>query len=197
MLFARVAKLGFITDLLSKPVLIGYLSGIAVTMVISQLGRALGTEVDDSSVGALVVDIANGVEANWYAVGVAVITVAIIVVFQRWVPRVPGTLVALGLRRRRGLRAAGVDHRRLHPHRPDAAAHGAADQRPRRPAAGGRGHRDVSYTDVIVTARAFAGGTDRVDPNREMAALGGVDVVGGLFGGYPISASSSRRRSPG
>jgi SulP family sulfate permease len=49
----------------------------------------------------------------------------------------------------------------------------------------------VAYTDVIVVARAFAG-NERVDPNRELVALGTTDVVGGFFGGYPISASSSR-----
>ncbi len=49
----------------------------------------------------------------------------------------------------------------------------------------------VAYTDVIVTARAFAG-DQRVDANRELTALGVTDVVGGVFGAYPISASSSR-----
>ena len=120
------------------------------------------------------------------------ITVAIIVVFQRWVPRVPGTLVALAF----GVVAGYVlpvstigDFTLTVPTLQltvppinvlgDLLLAAAAIA-------------IVSYTDVIVTARAFAGGTDRVDPNREMAALGGVDVVGGLFGGYPISASSSR-----
>ena len=49
----------------------------------------------------------------------------------------------------------------------------------------------VAYTDVIVTARAFAG-DQRVDANRELTALGATDVIGGIFGAYPISASSSR-----
>jgi sulfate permease, SulP family len=191
LLAARLAKVGFVTDLLSKPVLIGYLTGVAVVMALSQIERLIGAPIYTTTIVGLVQDIANGVDVNWWAVGVGVGTFLVILVFHRWLPRIPGTLIALGLGVVAGFVlpvdtigefSLGVPQFSLEPIPVDvlgelllAAAAIAV----------------VAYTDVIVTARAFAG-DQRVDANRELTALGATDVVGGLFGAYPISASSSR-----
>ena len=111
--------------------------------------------------------------------------------FQRWVPKVPGTLVALALGVLAGYTlpvttigdfSISVPHVQLTwiplEVLGDLVLAAAAIA-------------VVALTDVIVTARAFAG-NERVDANRELTALGTVDVVGGMFGGYPMSASSSR-----
>ncbi|MEZ5116471.1 MAG: SulP family inorganic anion transporter [Candidatus Nanopelagicales bacterium] len=192
LLGARLAKLGFVTDLLSKPVLVGYLTGIAVTMAVSQLGRVLGTDVDTETLVTAVRDLADGITGvNGWAVAVALGTFVVIVGFQRWLPRIPGTLVALAL----GVLAGYV--------LPVATIGEFSISVPNMEltwiplevlgdlvlAAGAIAV--VSLTDVVVTARAFAG-KDRVDANRELTALGTVDLVGGVFGGYPMSASSSR-----
>ena len=139
----------------------------------------------------LVQDLADGVDVNWWAVGVGVGTFLVILAFHRWLPRFPGTLVALALGVVAGFVlpvdtigefSLGVPQLSLEAIPVDvlgelllAAAAIAV----------------VAYTDVIVTARAFAG-DQRVDANRELTALGATDVVGGVFGAYPISASSSR-----
>jgi high affinity sulfate transporter 1 len=191
LLAARLFKAGFVTDLLSKPVLIGYLTGVAVVMVLSQVSRVLGDDVDATTVVTLVQDLADGVDADAWSVVVGLGTLGIILGFHRWAPRVPGTLVAIAL----GIVAGFVlpvetigdfslvlPSFEVEPIPLDVLGQlllvaGAIAV--------------VAYTDVIVVARAFAG-NERVDPNRELVALGATDVVGGFFGGYPISASSSR-----
>jgi high affinity sulfate transporter 1 len=191
LLAARLAKAGFVTDLLSKPVLIGYLTGVAVVMVLSQVSRVTGDEVDATTVVTLARDLLDGVDANGWSVLISIGTLVLILVFHRWAPRVPGTLVAIAL----GIVAGFVlpvetigDFTLMLP---------SFELEPVPLEVVGQllivagAIAVVAYTDVIVVARAFAGG-DRVDPNRELVALGATDVVGGLFGGYPISASSSR-----
>jgi high affinity sulfate transporter 1 len=191
LLIARLAKVGFVTDVLSKPVLIGYLTGVAVVMVVSQVERLVGAPVLTTSLLALAQDFIDGVDVNWWAVAIGVGTFGIILGFQRWMPRTPGTLVALAL---------GVVAGYFLP------VDTIGDFTLRLPELGltlvpaevwgelflaAAAISVVAYTDVIVTARAFAG-DQRVDANRELTALGATDVVGGLFGAYPISASSSR-----
>ncbi len=191
LLAARLAKAGFVTDLLSKPVLIGYLTGVAVVMVLSQVGRVVGDDVDASTVITLVQDIVDGVTVDLWSVFVGLGTLAVILGFHRWAPAVPGTLVAIAL----GVAAGFVlpvatigDFELVLP---------SFELEPVPVAVVGQlllvagAIAVVAYTDVIVVARAFAG-NERVDPNRELVALGATDVVGGAFGGYPISASSSR-----
>lgn len=191
LLAARAAKAGFVTDVLSKPVLIGYLTGVAVVMVISQVERLVGAPLYTTSLVGLMGDILDGVQVNGWAVAIGLGSVAVILAFQRWLPRVPGTLVALG---------AGVLAGYLLP------VDTIGDFTMRLPELeltivppevigelflAAAAIAVVAYTDVIVTARAFAD-DQRVDANRELTALGATDVVGGLFGAYPISASSSR-----
>lgn len=191
LLVARLAKVGFVTDVLSKPVLIGYLTGVAIVMVISQIERLVGAPLFTTSLVGLVQDLLDGVEVNWWAVLIGLGTFVIILVFQRWLPKVPGTLVALALGVVAGywlpvdtigefsLQLPALEITVLPTEVVGELLLAAA------------AIAVVAYTDVIVTARAFAG-DQRVDANRELTALGVTDVVGGAFGAYPISASSSR-----
>lgn len=191
LLAARVAKVGFVTDLLSKPVLIGYLTGVAVVMVMSQVERLVGAPVYTTTIVGLIQDLADGVEVNWWAFTIGVGTFLVVLAFHRWLPRIPGTLIALGL---------GVVAGFVLPVDTIGAFALAAPQFSLEPipldvlgelVIAAAAIAVVAYTDVIVTARAFAG-DQRVDANRELTALGATDVIGGIFGAYPISASSSR-----
>jgi high affinity sulfate transporter 1 len=191
LLAARLFKAGFVTDLLSKPVLIGYLTGVAVVMVLSQVGRVVGDDVDATTVVTLLQDLADGVDADGWSVVVGLGTLGVILGFHRWAPRVPGTLVAIGL----GIVAGFVlpvetigDFSLV---LPSVELEAIPVQVVGQLLLVAGAIAVVAYTDVIVVARAFAG-NERVDPNRELVALGTTDVVGGIFGGYPISASSSR-----
>ena len=191
LLAARLARVGFVTDVLSKPVLIGYLTGVAVVMVVSQVDRLVGAPVSTDSLVSLVRDLADGVGANGWAVAIGLGTFAVILAFQRWLPRVPGTLVALALGVAAGcwLPVDTIGDFSLSV--PTLALPVIPIEALGELFLAAAAIAVVAYTDVIVTARAFAG-DQHVDANRELAALGVTDVVGGAFGAYPISASSSR-----
>ena len=191
LLIARLAKVGFVTDVLSKPVLIGYLTGVAVVMVVSQVEKLVGAPLFTTSLIGLIQDLLDGVDVNWWAVAIGLGTFGIIIAFQRWLPRVPGTLVALGLGVLAGywlpVDTIGDFTLQL----PELELTLLPGEVLGELFLAAAAISVVAYTDVIVTARAFAG-DQRVDANRELTALGATDVVGGLFGAYPISASSSR-----
>jgi high affinity sulfate transporter 1 len=191
LLAARAAKAGFVTDLLSKPVLIGYLTGVALVMVISQVSRVIGDDISADNLVVFLQDLADGVTVNWWSFAIGLGTLLVILAFARWLPRVPGTLVAIALGVLAGytlpVDTIGSFQLALPQFTWEPIPLSAISQLLLAAAA----IAVVAYTDVIVVARAFSD-NERIDANREMTALGVTDVVGGLFGGYPISASSSR-----
>ena len=191
LLAARAAKAGFVTDLLSKPVLIGYLTGVALVMVISQVSRVLGDDIAADNIVVFVQDLLDGVTVNWWSVVIGLGTLAVILAFQRWLPRVPGTLVAIGLGVVAGYALPVATIGTFELGLPQIAWEPIPMSAISELLLAAAAIAVVAYTDVIVVARAFSDG-DRIDANREMTALGVTDVVGGIFGGYPISASSSR-----
>ena len=128
MVLAAVAKLGFIADLLSKPTMIGYMNGLALTILVGQLPKLFGFRVDaDGLIGELVgfvKGVADG-EAVAAAAAVGIAGIVLILVLQRWLPKVPAVLVMVVLaiaattrlrprrpRRRPGRRAARRASRR-------------------------------------------------------------------------------------
>ena len=187
LLAARAAKAGFVTDLLSKPVLIGYLTGVAVVMVISQVSRVLGDDVAADNIVVFIQDLLDGVTVNWWSVVIGLGTLAVILAFQRWLPRVPGTLIAIGLGVLAGYTLPVDTIGSFTLGMPQIAWEPIPMSAISELLLAAAAIAVVAYTDVIVVARAFSDG-DRVGANREMTALGVTDVVGGLFGGYPISA---------
>src|SRR5580693_6188372 len=100
MILAAVAKLGFIANLISKPTMIGYMNGLALTILIGQLPKLLGFKVEaDGLIGEIAGfarGLANG-DAVPAAAAVGVAGVAVILVLQRWLPKVPAVLIAVVL----------------------------------------------------------------------------------------------------
>jgi MFS superfamily sulfate permease-like transporter len=95
---AGLARLGFVTELLSKPIRYGYMNGIALTVLLSQIPKLCGFSVNGE--GPLrqmwgIVQKAYAGDTNHFALGVGIGTLAIILVLKRW-PRVPGILIAVG-----------------------------------------------------------------------------------------------------
>ncbi|HEV8166096.1 MAG TPA: SulP family inorganic anion transporter, partial [Actinomycetota bacterium] len=97
-LAAALARLGFITDLLSKPVRYGYMNGIALTVLLSQLPKLFGFSVDAEGVipeaTAFLRGIGDG-KTNGAALVIGVACLGVILGFKRWRPRIPGVLVAV------------------------------------------------------------------------------------------------------
>src|SRR5437764_7592965 len=100
MIVAGLTGLGFVADLLSKPTMIGYMNGLAVTIVVGQLPKLFGFSVDATGLiaeaGAFVRGLADGKAVPAAAV-LGITGIAVVLVLQRWLPKVPGVLVAVVL----------------------------------------------------------------------------------------------------
>jgi high affinity sulfate transporter 1 len=201
-MLAGLARFGFIADLLSKPVRYGYMNGIALTVLLSQLPKLLGFSVDADGVipetRALVQGVAEG-ETNTAALLIGVACLLVILVCKRWRPQIPGVLVAVvgatvavgvfGLADRYGLSVVGPLPKGL----PSFAIPSVSADQLQALVAGAVGIALVSFADTSVLSRTFAiRGGYRVDPNQELVALGAANVAAGLFQGFSISSSSSR-----
>jgi high affinity sulfate transporter 1 len=201
MVLAAVAKLGFIADLISKPTMIGYMNGLALTILVGQLPKLFGFKVDaDGFLGELAgffKGLADGkAVAASAAVGIA--GIAVILVLQRWLPKIPAVLVAVVLAiaaasvfslADHGVSLVGVLPKGFPPLTiPDI---GVADLGPL--FAGALGIAVVSLADTISTASAFAARTGQeIDGNGEMIGIGAANLAAGLFQGFPVSTSGSR-----
>ncbi|WP_181773187.1 SulP family inorganic anion transporter [Amycolatopsis pittospori] len=198
-LLGGLAKLGVLADLLSKPVLTGYMAGIAVLMMVGQLGKMTGVTVTgDGVVAELASFLENVGKLHWPTLLVSALVLVSLLVLQRWIPRFPGPLAAI-------LLAAGVVATfSLTGHGIEVV--GAVDAGlpvPGVPAVSGSDLPDlllpavgiaiVGFSDNVLTARAFAGKHgDRVDADRELRALAASNVTSGLLHGFPVSSSGSR-----
>ena len=197
---AGVARLGFITELLSKPIRYGYMNGIALTVLLSQLPKLLGFKIDAEGPLRQTVAIARGVmagETNAVSLAVGAGALVAILVLKR-VPRVPailiavvGATVAVALF---DLAAKGVSVLGPLPYGLPTFAIPAITMADLRPViVGGLAVALVSFADTSVLSRAYAARMKMpVDPNQEMIGLGAANLAAGFFQGFPISSSSSR-----
>ena len=196
-----VMRLGFVTELLSKPIRYGYMNGIALTVLISQLPKLFGFSIDSEGPVRDLLQIAGSIlggEANWTAFAVGAATLATILVLKPW-KRIPGLLIAvvgatiavgvLGLDASAGVKVLGPLPQGL----PSFALPwiGLADLG--QVVIGGFAVAMVSFADTSVLSRTYAARTrSHVDPNQEMIGLGAANLAAGLFQGFPVSSSSSR-----
>ncbi len=199
-LIGGALRLGFVADLLSKPVLVGYITGVGLTLVSSQLRSFTGVGIDeDSFFPRFWQFFTNLDEIDGATTVLGLVSLAIILGLRRARPSVPGALIALGLSI--GVVAVldldvplvgEIDASFPTLGAPDVAL--ADLQELLAPAAG---LVLIGYTDNILTARSIAAKQGyRIDANRELLALGAVNAAGGLGGGFPISSSASRSIVP-
>lgn len=198
-LAAFALRLGFLADLLSQPILVGYLAGVAVIMVASQLGTISGVTLAATGSLGQIAELAerlDEIQPLSAILGVAV--VAFLIILRRIAPLAPGTLLAVigavlivavfGLEAR-GVRLVGSVPAGLPA--PSLPALQVSDLTALAGSAGAVAF--VAYTQVTLTARAFARRNgETIDANREFLALGTANLVAGLTGGFAVSTSSSR-----
>jgi high affinity sulfate transporter 1 len=200
-ILAGAARLGFITELLSKPIRYGYMNGIALTVLISQLPKFFGFSIDGDgplrelwAIGGAIV----GGRANWTTLAIGAGALAVILLLRNN-KRVPGILVAvvgataivglLGLAARADVAVLGPLPQGLPAFAVPWIAY--ADIVP--VLLGGAAVALVSFADTSVLSRAYAARTaTQVDPNQEMVGLGAANLAAGFFQGFPISSSASR-----
>ena len=197
---AGLLRLGFITELLSKPIRYGYMNGIALSVVISQTPKLFGFSIDSQGPVQDIWAIANALLAglvNWPSFIVGGGTLALILALRRF-RRLPGILIAVTLA------TLAVDLL-------DLGQHGVATlgELPQglpsftlpwlsgvdlaSVVLGGVTAALVAFADTSVLSRTYAARSGRyVDPNQEMVGLGAANLIGGFFQGFPVSSSASR-----
>ncbi len=198
-LVARLARLGFLADLLSKPVLVGYMAGIAVLMIVSQLEKVTGVPVSGDTVVAEIASFVRGLDQLDPAttlLAAAVLTVLLIVQWR--FPRAPAPLIGMVLAssavaalslRDQGIQVVGDVVGRLPAISiPDVGLADVGDL-----LGPALGVMIVGYVDNVLTARAFATRNGyRIDANQELLALGMSNLATGVTQGFPVSSSGSR-----
>src|SRR5215813_6729893 len=198
---AGLGRLGFITELLSKPIRYGYMNGIALTVLISQVPKLFGFSV--RGVGPLrdIVRITEGIlggQANWTSFAVGAGTLVVILLLKPY-KRIPGLLLAvvgativadiLNLNATAGVKVLGPLPQGL----PSFALPMISYAHLKDVIVGGCAVAMVAFADTSVLSRTYAAKTHTaVDPNQEMIGLGAANLATSLFQGFPISSSSSR-----
>jgi high affinity sulfate transporter 1 len=200
-ILAGIARLGFITELLSKPIRYGYMNGIALTVLISQLPKLFGFSAPGdgqlSKISAFAQAVLSG-RTNWTALTVGAGTLAVILLLKGS-KRVPGILIAvvgatvvvgaLDLAVRANVSTLGLLPQGL----PAFAIPWITYPDLVPVLIGGCAVALVSFADTSVLSRTYAARTGSyVDPSQEMVGLGAANLAAGFFQGFPISSSSSR-----
>ncbi|MFD6183131.1 SulP family inorganic anion transporter [Streptomyces goshikiensis] len=198
-LAAWAVRLGFLADLLSRPVLVGYLAGVALIMIVDQLPRLTGVRATGSGFFSQLYTFALNVShVHWPTVVLAAAVLVLLLVAPRHWRLVPRPLLALvvataavatfGWDERYGIAVIGSVPSGL----PVPALPSLGDLT--QLVIPALGVLLVGYSDVILTARAFADRSDPLplDPNRELLALGAANLGAGLMHGFPVSSSASR-----
>jgi high affinity sulfate transporter 1 len=196
-----LARLGFITELLSKPIRYGYMNGIALTVLLNQIPKLLGFSVKANGplrqASGIIAKVLAG-STNYVALAIGAGTLTLILLLKRW-PRVPGILIgvvtatgvvaALDLAKRAGVSVLGPLPRGLPlPNLPHVQV---SDLVPI--IMGGVAIALVSFADTSVLSRVYAARLRTpVDPSQEMVGLGVANLAAAFFQGFPISSSSSR-----
>ncbi len=200
-LFAGAIRLGFLADLLSKPVLVGYMAGLAMIMICSQLGKLTGAPVKGDEVIPQIkslISVSDQIHPPTLIFSLAVL--AVLLIFAKIIPKLPGPLFAVlmataavaifGLDKyglkvigdvQGGLPPFGLSHIQMHADDINNLAAVAV------------GIAIVGFADTIATARSFATKDgSKIDGNAELRAMGVYNIGASLTQGFPVSSSASR-----
>jgi sulfate permease, SulP family len=194
-----LARLGFLAELLSRPVLVGYMTGVAIVMIASQLGKITGAPVSGDEFVQQLRSFAAGInQVHWLTVVLAAAVLVLLLALARWIPRAPGPLIAV-LAATVLVATMSLDAKGIHvvgqiptglpsPSVPRTSLHDLATL-----IIPAGGIAIVAFSDNVLTGRVFAarkGG--EIDANAELRALGVCNVGAGLTHGFPVSSSGSR-----
>ncbi|HEX9258755.1 MAG TPA: SulP family inorganic anion transporter [Acidimicrobiales bacterium] len=191
---AFVIRLGVLADLLSKPVLVGYMAGVAVIMIVGQLAKVTGTSLQESDPIPRVLELLREFgDVQWEPLLLATFVVVLLFVLQWKAPRVPGPIVAVlaatVVAVVRDLDVAYVGSVTGGLPRVQLPGVSLADLRTLVGPAVAIAF--IGFSDNVLTARAFAR-DERVDANQELLALGAANLGAGITQGFPVSSSGSR-----
>jgi sulfate permease, SulP family len=198
-LLARVAKLGFITDFLSKPILVGYITGTALIVIGSQLGKMFGIKLDSDKFFQQIAELISRLdEAHMLTVVIGIVCMGALLLMRRYNRKLPGPLIVVvaGILisvvfdlQAKGVAVVGA----VPPGLPRLAIPSVTIQDVLTLLPGALALTVLVFADEILTARVFAGKHgDKIDPNQEFVAIGMANIAAGLLTGFPAATSSSR-----
>jgi high affinity sulfate transporter 1 len=194
-----IARLGFVADFLSKPILAGYLSGVAIAIIVGQLGKVFGFPLAAQGFFRLMGEFLSKLDQTHFpTLAVGLSSLVLLLVFRRWPLIVPGPLIvvasaiALGKIIRfdelgvavvgqipAGFPSLGVPQVPLSNIGPLIL--------------GAFGLLIISFSDLILPARSFAAKSScEIDANQELIALGAANIAAGLSQSFAVSGSASR-----
>ncbi len=200
-LFAGAIRLGFLADLLSKPILAGYMAGLAVIMIASQLGKFTGAPVEGD-------EVIEEVQSLWSVrdqihnptLIFSMVILVILLIFAKVIPKLPGPLFAVLLAtaavpvfglEKFGIKTIGEVPGGLPPFSLAHIEMHANDLN--NLAAVAVGITIVGFADTIATARSFAAKDgSKIDGNAELRAMGVYNIGAAMAQGFPVSSSASR-----
>jgi high affinity sulfate transporter 1 len=194
-----ITRLGFLANLLSKPILIGYMAGVAIIMISGQLGKISGLSIRENTVFGEFIAFFRGLNQwHWPTLTLALSLLLFLFTIQRYFPKAPGPLLAvlLGTMAIAGLhldRAGVAIVGQITATLPNFALPSLDFQEMLPLLTAAVGIAIVGYSDNVLTARAFAVRHGyEIDANQEFLALGLGNICAGCFQGFPISSSASR-----
>jgi sulfate permease, SulP family len=198
-LLAGHFKIGFVADFLSKPILTGYITGTALIVIASQLGKLFGIELVNDDFFAKILELITKLDQTHLPTLVlGLVTILALVVLKRFAPKVPGPLaVVIGAivissifhLAELGIAVVGQIPSGLP--MPQIPQVSVADLRTLLPAA--LAMAVLIFSDEVLTARVFARKNHyEIDTNQELIALGATNISTGLFQSFATAASSSR-----
>jgi high affinity sulfate transporter 1 len=198
-LLAWVMRLGWLADYFSRPVLIGYIHGVAVVLVCGQLGKLLGVDIDASEpIGQVVEAVQELGDVSGATVVVSAVSLAALLLARSFLPMIPAALVVVGAGiafswaldlEADGVAVIGAIPSGLPSFQiPTPPLEDVVDLLP-----AAVGIFLVSFADGILTARTFAGKRNQhVRANQELLAFSGMSAAAGVTQGFPLGASGSR-----
>lgn len=201
-ILAGIARFGFITDLLSKPIRYGYVNAIALTIFLGQLAKMMGLDTSGYNFIQLLISFGKGLQTqkiNWISFGIGAASVLIILSFKKFFPKISGIAVVVvlatvlvscfNLEKSADVSVVGVLPQGL----PEFQVPGISLQEWTSLFTAGTALALVSFADMSVVSRMFAfrGGYE-VDDNQEMIALGAANIAAGCFQGFAVTSSATR-----
>lgn len=198
-LIGYVLRLGYLANLLSKPILVGYMTGVSLLMMVGQLGNITNLSLTSTSIGTTIWELVS----QWRQIHLPTLCLALSVLFlmyglQRFMPQAPAPLLAVllatsavvvGHLDQVGIRVIGDIPAGL----PSLAWPPISIDHISSLIVAALGIALVGYADNVLTARAFASRNSyQIDANQELLALGCCNLGNGLMQGFPISSSGSR-----
>jgi len=198
LLAAGILKLGFLADFLAKPVITGFIVGLAITIAVGQLPKLFGVEGSGGNVFDQLIHFAEQLpQTHLASLAIGVAAMVLILVLRRIDRRIPGPLIAvigaillttaLGLDEEGVAVVGDISGELSGPGLPDVSLGDLAYL-----ATGAAGIMFLALAESLAASRAFANRHGyRIDPDQELVALGGSNAVSGLMGGFAVDASVS------